>query len=606
MKTLIIIICSLLTGWTLRAQTEFALLTDLHVSPNDANDRALTKIINEINEANVPFVIITGDITNQGSNAELAHVKRQFDRFAMPWYIIPGNHETTWSESAGKEYFRLFGNDRFCFKKGNLLFIGFDTGPYMKMGDGHVKREDVVWLQQTLSKEKDKDLKIYAFAHYPLTDDLGNWREVVNILKMNDCIVSFCGHGHAYREMTFGNLKGIMVRSTFLRDTVTAGYSLVKLTPDSVFVDEKIVGKPSKRRFAFATNESSKLSPIAYTEEKQTLPPNVALTLFYQDSASIFTGVTADKKRIFWGNSLGEIKAVSKQTAKPLWHFSTGYSLYSTPDYADEKVLFPAVNNHIYALNATTGKVEWDVADTLPFVADGLVRNGKLYQGGNRKFYKIDIATGNVEWRFDSIKSYCQAQPACSDGKTVFGSWDTNLYCLDSYNGQLQWKWNNGKRQDLFSPANCVPVIHAGKVIIVAPDRYMTAVNLSDGKAVWRSNNCQVRESQGSSEDGKTVYAKLMDGSLAAVSAESDNYALLWTVDAGLGYEHAPCPIVEHRGIVYLGSRNGVVVAINAKTHQVLWRYKCGNSEVNRFFIDTDGTIYFTLIEGKIYRLKVG
>jgi outer membrane protein assembly factor BamB/predicted phosphohydrolase len=602
----IILICSLLVSLHLQAQIAFALLTDLHVSPGDANDRALSKIIHEINESGIPVVIITGDITNQGSNAELANVKEQLDKLTKPYYIIPGNHETTWSESACKEYFRLFGNDRFCFKTGNLLFVGFDTGPYMKMGDGHVKQEDLIWLEQTLSKEHTENLKVYSFAHYPLSEgELGNWREVVNILKTKNCVVSFCGHGHAYKELTFGNLKGIMLRSMFLKDTVTAGYSLIKLMPDSVFVYEKILNEPQQRRFAFATGESSNLPAIPDKEEKQVLPPNVMLTLFYQDNASVFTGVASDKERIFFGNSLGEIKAVSKQTAKCVWSFPTGYSLYSTPCYSDGKVIFPAVNNHIYALNANDGTIEWEIRGTAPFVADGLVHDGKIYQGGYKKFYKIDIATGTVEWCFDSIKNYCQAQPVYANGKTVFGAWDTNLYCLDSSTGQLQWKWNNGKEQNLFSPANGIPVFHDEKVFIVAPDRYMTAINLSDGKEVWRSNKYQVRESQGISEDGKTVYAKLMDGNLLAVSAEGDAYNPLWTVDSDLGYEHAPCPVLEYKGVIYLGSRNGMVVAVDAKTHRVIWRYKCGNSGINRFYADAGGTIYFTLIEGKIFKLEV-
>ena len=70
-----LVICGLIIGLQLHAQTEFALLTDLHVSPGNANERALVKIIDEINAAKVPFVIITGDLTNQGSNEELALVK---------------------------------------------------------------------------------------------------------------------------------------------------------------------------------------------------------------------------------------------------------------------------------------------------------------------------------------------------------------------------------------------------------------------------------------------------------------------------------------------------------------------------------------------------
>jgi outer membrane protein assembly factor BamB len=604
MRKLQLLIVFLISFGIAGAQTEFAWLTDIHVSPGNANEKALARIVDEINVSKPPFVIITGDLTNQGSNAELAAVKRQFDRFTMPYYVIPGNHETTWSQSAVKEYYRLFGSDRFFFRKGNLLFIGYNSGPYMKMGDGHIKHEDLLWIDKTLAAERHPGDKVYSFAHYPFTEgDLGNWREIVSLLKKYRAVVSFCGHGHAYRDMAFGDLKGIMARSTFLGNDTTAGYSWVKLTPDSVFVNEKIVGGETRRRFAFATDASSKMAPVPVV--KNDLPRNVKLTLLVQDEASVFTGVAVDAKSVYYGNSLGTLKAVSKRTAKTVWSKSTGYSLYSTPVCSDGKVMEAATDNSVYAFAAADGKLCWQVTGTDPFVADGVVADSKLYQGGYEKFYRIDVTTGKTEWVFGGIGNYCQAAPAVSNGHVVFGAWDTYLYCLDAQTGKLCWKWNNGKNQNLYSPGNCVPVVHDGTVVITAPDRYITAIDLASGKQLWRSNTYQVRESQGISQNGNTVYAKLMNGQLLAASSQRDTFRPLWTVDAGLGYEHAPCPILEYAGVVYLGSRNGVVVAVDAVSRKVLWSYKCGNSEINRFAVDSTGDIFFSLVEGKIYRIQI-
>jgi len=48
----------------------FALLTDLHVNPKSASDTALHQIVDEINKAEFDFVVVSGDLTNTGSNAE--------------------------------------------------------------------------------------------------------------------------------------------------------------------------------------------------------------------------------------------------------------------------------------------------------------------------------------------------------------------------------------------------------------------------------------------------------------------------------------------------------------------------------------------------------
>ena len=102
----------------------------------------------------------------------------------IPYYVISGNHETNWSESAGLTYKKIWGDDRFVFSKGDYLFIGFPCGPYMKMGDGFVKHEDVLWLDKTLKDSlKNSNKKVLNFAHYPLDNSVSNYKEVLSVLE---------------------------------------------------------------------------------------------------------------------------------------------------------------------------------------------------------------------------------------------------------------------------------------------------------------------------------------------------------------------------------------------------------------------------------------
>jgi hypothetical protein len=64
-----------------------------------------------------------------------------------------------------------------------LIFVGYNTGPYLKMGDGHVKKEDILWLDKTLKEIYNPTKKIISIGHYPLNDGLDNWNEIVDILK---------------------------------------------------------------------------------------------------------------------------------------------------------------------------------------------------------------------------------------------------------------------------------------------------------------------------------------------------------------------------------------------------------------------------------------
>ena len=165
-------------------------------------------------------------------------------------------------------------------------------------------------------------------------------------------IVCIFSPEHAYKEMAFGNLKGIMARSTFFADTLSAGYTVVELTSDSVLVNEKKLGETMKRRFAFSMDASRKMTepsePAALPQFIQPAPVSLA----YQDKASVFTGVAVDKNALYFGNSLGEIKALSKKSRKVLWRVSLGYSLYATPVCANGLVIVPTADGELIALSS--------------------------------------------------------------------------------------------------------------------------------------------------------------------------------------------------------------------------------------------------------------
>ena len=193
-----------------------------------------------------------------------------------------------------------------------------------------------------------------------------------------------------------------------------------------------------------------------------------------------------------------------------------------------------------------------------------------------------------------------------ADGNDViFGAWDTNLRCLDARSGRLRWVWNNGKSANMLGPGNVVPVVTAERVYVVAPDRYMTAIDRSTGATIWRDNSHRYRESLGRSADGTRVYAKTMDGELVAVDATVPEFKELWTVDMGLGYDHAPCIVAESDGVVFAGSRRGIVTAVDPEAQRVLWSIPVGVSEINGIDVDAaTGDVYVSLIEGTIFRIS--
>ncbi len=582
-------------------QLRFALITDTH-----SNGTLTAEAVEQVNRDKFDVAIVSGDLTNRGEDAELLAIKEQLDKINIPYYAIPGNHETNWSQSAGQTFVKLWGADRFEFERNGYLFLGFSTGPDMKMGDGHVRAEDLIWLRETLKAKFKPGLKVVIIAHYPLHDEhLGNWHQVIEILKPYPVVAVFGGHFHSNRHFNYEGIHGIVCRSLVMGKH-NPGFCAVDLDGTKVTVTE--ISKNEQGEFIqkilwnfdSAAPESLKGLRVSVRPKELggELPQGWKVEKMLTADASVFTGAAFAENTVYYGTSTGELRAYDYVRKQQLWSVKTGGPVFSTPLVSGELVICGSTANYLAAYDR--GREVWRIKAHVPLVNDGLLADGFLYMGlGSGEFCKIDPKDGRKIWSFDGVKDIFQAPPAVGGGKVVFGAWDRHLYCLNITDGTLAWKWNNNHGQKLYSPGNCQPVIADNKVFIVAPDRYMTALDLASGKQLWRSNKHKFRESLGGS-----VYAKSMDGTLIAVAPAAAEYTERGVVDLGFGYEHNPCPNFEYGGVVYSGSRSGTVSAVDAKTLTLLWTYKCGNSSVNRFAAAPDGSVWATLIDGGIWRIS--
>ena len=585
------------------AAQKFAILSDLHVVPGNPNDGKLREAVAEVNRSDADAVLITGDLTNEGSDEQLHNVQNIIAGITKPYYVIPGNHENNWSQSACKTFCDIWGTDRFVFEQGNLLVVGMNCGPFMKMGDGHIKQEDLLWLDATLKSRLKPGMRVLSIDHYPILDDLDNYADYVAVLQKYPVITHQCGHYHRWRKYSTGGIDGVIVRALDMGGG-NFGYTLLNVESDSVKVYDKVIGQNPELKFAYKANLN--FTPLDLPKTTDTIPSNFKITKVLADDASIFTRVGLDESNIYVGNSLGYLKAVDKVTGKVKWQYKTDAMLFSRPAVSKKYVVLPTADRRLIWINKADGKVVYQYDASGPYVADGVISNGILYQGGYKTFQAWDVAKYRMLWSYDSINNYCQAAPVIDGNDVIFGAWDTNLRSLNKKNGRLNWAWNNGKTQNLFSPGNVVPVVTADKVLIVAPDRYATAVDRKTGATIWREHNTiKVRESLGASADGKRAYAKTMDGEVVAMSTEGNAYNLLWKTDAGLGYEHAPCIVLEHNGLIYMGSRHGQLVVVNSLSHKVVLRAHLGSSEVNGFEVDEKGDVYCSLIEGTVFRIHM-
>lgn len=582
---------------------KFVQLTDLHVSVGNDNDFLLQNIVKEINNSDFEFVIVTGDLTNRGADDELKQVHSILSQLKIPYYVISGNHETNWSESAGLTYKKIFGEDRFVFSKGDYVFIGFPCGPYMKMGDGFVKHEDVLWLDKTLKENlKNNNKKVLNFAHYPLDNSVSNYKEVLSVLEKYPTVATFCGHGHTLKKYNFSGLSGIMGTSITSLDGKTKSYNQVIISKDSISIYQKEIDKPGVFKFSVP----SKPSKIEIPKDSVTMQ-----TPFIKDIASIYSLPAFDKKNLYFTNSIGEIKSVGLKSKSVNWKTETGNSIYFSPIVIKNNLVIGTIEGNLLGFDAQSGKQKWTIPVGGVLVGSPIAENNKIYTASSTAFVCADAVSGKVIWQSNLPASYSQGTPLIQDDKIIFGVWDSYVYCLDKNTGKLIWKWNNGNdKQILYSAGNVNMVSTKNRLYFVTPQRFLTVLDIETGKTLLRTSKWKIRESMGKSQDGKWFYGKTMDGELVRVPlndtielTEENVVNQSKVLDLKWGYEHNPAAILEKNNKIYLGSRKGEVVIVDATKFEIIKQINLGSSSINGFTVDDKGQVWASLIEGGIFLL---
>ena len=590
----------------------FALLTDTHISTSNPRPMEdLQRSIADINQnPNIEFVVVTGDLTESGDRASIQAIKDELEKLNVPFYAASGNHETTWSESGVMDFSRVFGDSRFAFSHNGMYFIGFNSGPVIRMADGHVAPQDIAWLQHNLdSVSRAGDAPIFVFTHYPLRNgDVDNWYEVTDVLRQHNvqCIMG----GHYHRNLLFDcdGIADVLNRSN-LRDKDTInGYSIITIT-DSIRFHEKRIGLEAEHWLSLPFSKKE------YGASDESLRPDFSVNKEYKNvkrvwhkslKGGIYSTPVTDGKSLYIGDDVGVMYSLNLKDGTTNWTFDTGMRIVGSPAVSDGVVVFGSANYNIYGLDAKTGNQLWYITTNQAVMGATTIHDGVAYiGGGDGRMFAINIHTGEVQWAFSELKNYVLTRPLVYNDKLYFGTWDTHFYALNLDDGSLVWKWNNGRSNPKLSPASVWPVAANGKIFITAPDRYFTCLDAETGEQIWRTNEYRVRETVGLSEDGKTIYSKCMWDTIVALDATTNDVQVRWVSNAEFGYEHNPAMPLEKDGTLWVSTKNGLLLGLDAQTGKVLWRHKIGNSILNTPLPLSSKECIFTSSEGTITYIRV-
>jgi outer membrane protein assembly factor BamB len=226
-----------------------------------------------------------------------------------------------------------------------------------------------------------------------------------------------------------------------------------------------------------------------------------------------------------------------------------------------------------------------------------------------------------VKWTFHTGEAIVSS-PTVANGVVYVGSSDNFLYAVDARTGELKWKFN------AHGNVGSSPAVSGGAVFALSLDGHLYAIDAATGAQKWSFATQGERRHTAPGIEYAAPPAEVMPDpwdfflSSPAVLAgvvyfgSGDNY--VYAVDAATGalrWKYKTGNVVHGSpalagGMVYVGSFDTYFYALDAATGILAWKFKTGDDDQGHLMTGipgsaavADGIVYFGCRDANVYAL---
>jgi outer membrane protein assembly factor BamB len=264
---------------------------------------------------------------------------------------------------------------------------------------------------------------------------------------------------------------------------------------------------------------------------------------------------------------------------RELWSKGVGVGyekqfLKLVPAIADGQLLIADRKGRVLALDALTGKKNWEVKTGVPVSAGPGAGEGLVLLGtSNAEIMALDAADGSKRW-VAAVSSEVLAVPQIDLGKVIVQTVDGNLTALDAETGAQLWIYDRSVPV-LTLRGTSTPAVENGLVVAGFSNGKLVALSADKGFVGWETN---IAIPQGRSEldrivdidgdpmiVGTAVYVTTYQGRIAVIDLQSGDPG--WKRDmssyVGLGVDFSQ---------VYVTDADSHVWALSRSTGATVWK----------------------------------
>lgn len=289
------------------------------------------------------------------------------------------------------------------------------------------------------------------------------------------------------------------------------------------------------------------------------------------------------------------------------WIFEAGSAVHAAAAIEKDHVVFGTEDGRLIALELSDGRRIWEYRTNAALSASPLIVDGVVFIGdGGGRFHAVELEDGKLLWRFDEAKDKILSGAVKGPDTVLFGSYDHYLYCLDRKTGVLRWKFQAEMQVhgspciagDVAVMAGCdgqvraigvadgvqrmsvklegnlaaAPAHRDGVVYLGSLSGEYLALRLVDAKVLWRKED---QDGQFFSTAAVTAEAAVFSSrSNAVFRVRPESGERVWTFVTKGGVDSSP---VIHRSVVYVGSGDGNLYALDLVDGRELWHFSAGS-----------------------------
>jgi outer membrane protein assembly factor BamB/tRNA A-37 threonylcarbamoyl transferase component Bud32 len=322
------------------------------------------------------------------------------------------------------------------------------------------------------------------------------------------------------------------------------------------------------------------------------------------DVGNRFSSVDEFKKAVMAATRIGSVRVgpTSSFSFSPgaapetgdigeIWRFACEDEVRSSPTVENNMLYIGAYDYNLYALDTETGEFIWKYPTEGGIASSPCVNGDQVFVGsGDRILYSVNARTGRLEWLCPT-EGQIWSSPRVEFGHVFFGSDDHYLYAVSAQTGRVAWK------REMGGPIRSSVAIGEEMLFFGCEDGSVVAYDIR-GEPRWRA---RARRSVTS-----TPFLDSTEGILFVGSTDWNVYAL----DARSGWvvwrTRTGGPVISSAtladGIVYVGSVDKHVYALEAQSGRVVWKYET-EGQVTSSPAYANGAVYFGSIDHHLYSL---